>query len=123
MKPSRPFSETLHKMLKDPELAALYLEECLEDGDMELFTLALKDVADAHGGMSYISEITHLNREALYRTLSKDGNPRLDTLHKVLGALGLRIGVSVQHPHQPCDEQGNKTDKPHCWSAVLNKFS
>ena len=35
MKPSRPFSETLHKMLKDPELAALYLEDCLEDGDKE----------------------------------------------------------------------------------------
>ncbi len=99
MKPSRPFSETLHKMLKDPELAALYLEDCLEDGDMELFTMALKDVADARGGMGYLSQATHLNRETLYRTLSKDGNPRLDTLHKVLGAMGLRIGVSVQHHH------------------------
>lgn len=94
MKPSRPFSETLHEMLKDPELAALYLEECLEDGDMELFTTALRDVA--HGGMSYISQVTHLNREALYRTLSKDGNPCLDTLQKILGAMGLRIGVSVE---------------------------
>src|SRR5437660_3282831 len=101
MKASGTFSETLHKMLKDPELAALYLEDCLEDGDMELFTMALRDVADAQGGMGYLSEATHLNRETLYRTLSKDGNPRLDTLHKILGAMGLRIGVSVQHP-QTC---------------------
>jgi probable addiction module antidote protein len=100
MSPSKPFTETLRKMLKDPELAALYLEECLEEGDMELFTLALKDVADARGGMGYLSEVTHLNRETLYRTLSKNGNPRLDTLHKILGALGLRIGVSVQLPSQ-----------------------
>ncbi|HEY4032469.1 MAG TPA: addiction module antidote protein [Ktedonobacteraceae bacterium] len=101
MKASRPFSETLHKMLKDPELAALYLEDCLEDGDMELFTMALRDVADARGGMAYLAEVTHLNRETLYRTLSKDGNPRLDTLYKILAAMGLRIGVSVQHS-QPC---------------------
>ncbi len=87
MKASRPFSETLNEMLKD--------------GDMELFTMALRDVADARGGMAYLSEVTHLNRETLYRTLSKDGNPRLDTLYKILGAMGLRIGVSVQHP-QPC---------------------
>jgi len=99
MRTSRPFSETLNEALKDPEQAALYLETCLEEGDMELFTTALKDVANAYGGMSYISEVTHLNRETLYRTLSKDGNPRLDTLYKILGAMGLRIGVSVQHPH------------------------
>ncbi len=101
MRTSRPFSETLNEMLKDPEQAALYLETCLEDGDMELFTMALRDVADARGGMGYLSDVTHLNRETLYRTLSKDGNPRLDTLHKILGAMGLRIGVSVQHP-QTC---------------------
>lgn len=61
---------------------------------MELFTAALRDVADAHGGMGYLSEATHLNRETLYRTLSKNGNPRLDILYKVLGAMGLRIGWS-----------------------------
>src|SRR2546423_1806980 len=99
MKPSRPFSESTQEMLKDPELAALYLEERLKDGDMELFTAALKDVADAWGGMAYLSQASHLNRETLYRTLSKNGNPRLDTLHKVLGAMGFRIGVSVQHHH------------------------
>ncbi len=38
--------------------------------------------------MSYLSQATHLNRETLYRTLSKDGNPRLDTLHKILNDLG-----------------------------------
>jgi probable addiction module antidote protein len=98
MKPSKPFSGTLHKMLKDPELAALYLEECLEDGDMQLFTLALRDVVDARGGMGYLSQVTHLSRETLYRTLSEKGNPRLDTLHKILVAMGLRVSVAVQQP-------------------------
>jgi len=96
MKPSTPFSETTKEMLKDPELAALYLEECLADGNPELFAAALKDVAEAYGGMAYLSKATNLNREALYRTLSKKGNPRLDTLVKILGAMGLRISVNPQ---------------------------
>jgi len=93
IKPSRSYDETRRKLLKDPKVAALYLEECLQDGNMELFTAALKYVADARGGVASLSKSTHLNREALYRTLSDDGNPRLDTLAKVLGAMGLRIGV------------------------------
>jgi DNA-binding phage protein len=56
MKPSRPFSDTTQEMLKDPELTALSLEECLKDGDMELFTAALKDVADACGGLTSLSQ-------------------------------------------------------------------
>jgi probable addiction module antidote protein len=93
MKPSVSFDETRKKILKDPKVAALYLEECLQDGNMELFTAALKYVAEAQGGVAKLSKKTHLNREALYRTLSKDGNPRLDTLTKILDAMGLRIGV------------------------------
>jgi probable addiction module antidote protein len=93
MKPSRPYDETRKKILKDPEAAALYLEECLQDGNPELFAAALRYVAEAQGGVAKLSKKTRLNREALYRTLSKKGNPRLDTLTKVLAAMGLRIGV------------------------------
>jgi len=102
MKPTAPFSESRAAMLRDdPELAAEYLEECLEDGDIELFKVALKHVADARlGGMSALSKATDLNREALYRALAENGNPSLDTLSKVLSAMGMRIAVSVQHPPQ-----------------------
>ena len=94
MKPSRSYNETRKKTLKDPKVAAVYLEECLQEGDMELFTAALRHVADARGGVALLSKATRLNREALYRTLSEGGNPRLDTLAKVLAAMGLRIGVA-----------------------------
>lgn len=46
-KRSKPFKEVSNRLLQDPERAALYLEECLKDGDMELSALALKNVADA----------------------------------------------------------------------------
>lgn len=103
MKASVPFDESRKEMLKDPELAALYLEESLQSGDMEEFKQALKHVAEARlGGMAALSKTTRLNRASLYRALSERGNPSLDTLTKVLSAVGLRIGVNVYHePKHP----------------------
>jgi probable addiction module antidote protein len=96
VKASVPFDDTSRELLKDPETAAMYLEEFLRDEDFELFKLALRHVADARlGGMMALSEATHLNRESLYRVLSEKGNPRLDTLATILSALGLRIGVTA----------------------------
>ncbi len=96
-KASRSFDKTSKGLLKDPKVAAMYLEEILADGDMEMFTAALKDVADARvGSMTALSRETHLNREQLYKTLSKKGNPRLETLTKVLHAVGLRISVTPE---------------------------
>jgi probable addiction module antidote protein len=46
--------------------------------------------------MSALSESTALNREALYRALSKDGNPTLETLARILQAVGLRISVVAE---------------------------
>ena len=97
MKASRPFRETQIELLKDPKAAALYLEEALAAGDTDAFKLALRNVAEARlGGMSALSERTKLNREALYRSLSEGGNPTLETLTKVMNALGLRISVTVE---------------------------
>ncbi len=94
-KPTRPFNKTSQQLLKDPKVAAEYLEDILADGNMELFTAALKDVADARlGGMSALSKKTDLNRQQLYKTLSKNGNPRLNTLKEVLHAVGLRVSVT-----------------------------
>ena len=94
-KASRPFNITSKELLKDPKIAAQYLEEILADGNMELFTAALKDVANARlGGMTALAKKTELNREQLYKTLSKNGNPRLNTLSEVLQSVGLRVAVA-----------------------------
>ena len=96
-KPSKPFDETRYAVLQDPQAAAVYLDECLADGNMELFTESLRHVAKARvGGMSPLSDMTELGRETLYRTLSKNGNPRLDTLNKVLTAVGLRLSIIAE---------------------------
>src|SRR5262245_32904962 len=87
------YRETLLGALKSPEKAAHYLNACLEDKDPRVFLMALRDVADAHGGIRALSKETRLNRESLYRMLSKSGNPSLESLEAVLGACGLRLAV------------------------------
>jgi len=95
-KASRPLNFSNLDVLKDSEHAALYLEEILAAGDMEMFKEALKDVAAARvGNMTTLAKKTHLAREALYTSLSRKGNPRLDTLTKVLDAAGLRLTVTT----------------------------
>jgi probable addiction module antidote protein len=89
------YRETLLESLQDPEHAAQYLNACLEDEDARVFLLALRDVAEARGGMRALSRDAHLNRESLYRMLSKSGNPSLGSLASVLNACGLRLAVQA----------------------------
>ena len=95
MATSRDYQESLIKHLSDPKEAAAYLDAALEYGDRPAFLLAIRNVIDALGGMSKISRQTGLNRENLYRVLSKKGNPELNSLEKLLKALGLRLSVEV----------------------------
>lgn len=80
--------------LETPEHVACYLEEAFADGDPVLIAVALGVAARAKG-MSGIAKEAGLSRESLYRALSSDGNPRLDTLIRVLTALGLRLNVEA----------------------------
>lgn len=88
----------LLESLKDDNEAEAYLQVALEeydeDGDYEAFMLALKNLAEAKGGINVLSKKTHLNRQNLYRVLYKSGNPRLATLSNIIHALGFRLTVS-----------------------------
>ncbi len=79
--------------LRNESDIAAYVEAMLEDGDARMVPIALRTVAEAVGGMAALAERTGLSREALYRTLSAKGNPRLDTLAALLDAFGLRLTV------------------------------
>jgi probable addiction module antidote protein len=92
----RRCEEVLDEDLQDPTEAARYLSACLQDGDSEVFLLALRDVARARGGVEHLAEGTELNREHLYRILSEHGNPELRSLERLLDARGLRLAVTVK---------------------------
>ena len=96
-KASRPYKESLLEDLKDSDEAAAYLTAALEDGSPDVFLLALRDVAEAHG-MKRLAEGAQLNRESMYRMLSDQGNPQLYSLTAILHQLGLRLSVEVDDP-------------------------
>ena len=91
--PSLPYEPWLIERLKDPAEAAAYLEAVLEDGDQAAIMLALRQVAQAQGGVAQIAKKAKLTREATYKMLSRGGNPELRSLSAVLRAAGLRIAV------------------------------
>ena len=84
------YKKNLLKRLENLDYAAGYLTECLEQGEAE-FLLGLRDVVEAHGGVGQLAKVAKLNRESLYRLLSKKGNPRLSSLASVLGGLGIEL--------------------------------
>ena len=91
--PSKSHEEWLINWLKDRENAAAYLESAIEDGDQGVLMLALRHVAQAHGGVAAVAKKSKLTREATYRMLSKRGNPELRSLNAILAATGLRLSV------------------------------
>lgn len=95
----RPFDfSSRDELLRNPENAAIYLAEFLESGDMELFQEGLRHVAKAQeGGVKAVAEHADVSRENLYRALSKKGKPQMDTVTKMLTALGLRMTITPIH--------------------------
>ncbi len=93
MTKNKSYQDDLLESLKEPAEAVEYLNAALHDGDPEVFLLALRDVAEALGGVSALSKKTKLNRENLYRMLSKRGNPQLQSLNVLLDVLGFKLSV------------------------------
>lgn len=89
----KDYQEDLIESLKDPREAAEYLNAAIEDGDKEVFLLAMRNVILAHGGMAAIAKKARMNRESLYRMLSSKGNPELKSILNLLQILGLKISI------------------------------
>ena len=78
--------------LRTAEEMAAYLEASIEEanGDATFIAKALGDIARAKG-MAQVASVAGLSRESLYKALSGDRNPTLDTVLRVVAALGLRL--------------------------------
>lgn len=97
LKNTASYHDELIESLKNPKEANLYLriamDEYQEDGDTEALLVALRNIAEARGGMSQLAKRTHLNRQNLYHVLSKKGNPTLDTFGLILRGLGYKLSI------------------------------
>lgn len=55
-KPYKAYQESLIKALEDPSEAAAYLNAALEEKDEKMFLVALKNVAEAQGGLNLLRD-------------------------------------------------------------------
>jgi probable addiction module antidote protein len=78
--------------LKTQKQVVAYLNAALEDGDHTVLLEALRNVAQSRG-MSALAKAAGVSRESLYRSLSRRGNPKIETIIQLLRALGLRLAI------------------------------
>ncbi|MDE3056315.1 MAG: putative addiction module antidote protein [Verrucomicrobiota bacterium] len=97
---SREYHDYLIEQLQEHDKAVAYLNAALEEslkGDVEsqhLFITALRNVAEAQGGIGNLAKKTGMGRESLYKTLSEKGNPKWHTLVSLMLALGLNLRLA-----------------------------
>ena len=101
MPTNKPYQPELIQSLRAPRHAAAYLNAALEEGDPEVFLLALRNVAEAQGGIAQLADRANLNRENLYRMLSECGNPELRSVDAILHALGFRLAIELEEGPAP----------------------
>ena len=81
--------------LDSDQAIAEYLTIVLEENDPSELTQALGTIARARG-MTEVAKAAGLSREALYKALRPDSQPRFDTIARVCRALGLKLTTQVQ---------------------------
>lgn len=91
---SANYDEFLYKRIADnPEFAKEYLNAALEENDISVFYVALRQVMEATQGLTKVAKATGKNRESLYKAFSEKGNPEFSSVKEVIDSLGLKLAV------------------------------
>ncbi len=98
MRKYRKFQDALIEDLRtDPEFARAYLQVALEDFEQdqeaEHLMVALRNVAEAQGGVPALAKRLEKGKTSLYKALSEKGNPRLSTIGEILHGLGYKLSL------------------------------
>jgi probable addiction module antidote protein len=87
----------MKELRRSQKFAVEYLKMAMDDTDQpQVLLIALRRVAEARGGIAKIAKAAGIERESLYRALSRRGNPRLSTLFAVTKAMGLTLTVEAE---------------------------
>ncbi|CAN0625003.1 putative addiction module antidote protein [Burkholderia multivorans] len=78
------------EQLDSEEMIAAYLNAALEEGDPDLLMAAIADIAKARG-IAKVAADAGLGRESLYKTLTPGSKPKLETVFKLMHALGVKL--------------------------------
>jgi DNA-binding phage protein len=100
MAPTRGFKQTVAERVKrDPAFARALLDEAATlflNGEPHTARLILRDLVNATMGFEALATKTAKPARSLHQMLSKQGNPTMDRLAAILGALRKKLGVDLQ---------------------------
>lgn len=88
---TKPFDIAEH--LKTTEDIRAFLQEVAATGNESDFIHALNTAARAKG-MTEVAKQAGVTRASLYKSLADDGNPRFETVSKIVSALGCKLVVA-----------------------------
>ena len=97
---TRNFKQTvIERVQRDPEFAKALLDEAatlfLSD-EPETARLILRGLVNATVGFEQLAVLTDKPSKSLHRMLSPKGNPRMDNLAAILGAIRARLKVGIE---------------------------
>ena len=97
---TRSYKQTIvERVERDPEFAAALLDEAatlfLSD-EPETARLILRDIVNATIGFEQLVEVTAKPNKGLHRMLSSSGNPSMDNLAAIFGAVRANLGVDLK---------------------------
>ncbi len=97
---TRNFKQTvIERIERDPDFAKALLDEAatlfLSD-EPETARLILRDLVNATLGFEQLAELTDKPSKSLHRMLSPKGNPSMDNLAAIFGAVCARLKVDIE---------------------------
>jgi len=97
---TRDFKETVkERAARDPAFAKTMLDEAATaflNGEPHVARLILRDLVNASVGFEELATETNRPSKSLHRMLSEKGNPSMDNLAAIFGAVRKRLGVAFE---------------------------
>ncbi len=97
---TRNFKHTVvARVERDPTFAKGLLDEAATlflNGEAQTARLMLRDLVNATLGFEQLAEITDKPSKSLHRMLSSKGNPNMDNLAAIFGAMRQQLGVALE---------------------------
>ncbi|CAN7489004.1 transcriptional regulator [Phenylobacterium sp. LjRoot225] len=97
---TRDFKLTVsERVAREPEFAKALLDEAATlflNGEPETARLILRDLVNATVGFEGLARETARPSKSLHRMLSSHGNPSMDNLSAIFGAVRRQLGVQIE---------------------------
>ena len=97
---TRSFKQTVvERVDRDPKFAKALLDEAATlflGGEPETARLILRDLVNATVGFEQLAEMTDKPSKSLHRMLSPKGNPSMDNLAAIFGAMRAQLKVNLE---------------------------